>query len=68
MDAGSGSRPVVGAGDDRSSTVDQRVQHALGRLDELDATDVWAHPAIYDEIQRSLATVLDDGPPVPSEQ
>jgi hypothetical protein len=68
MDISSGSRQVEAPGDDSPGAVDQRVQAALRRLDELDSTDVSAHPAIYDDIQRSLAAVLDDGPAVPSEQ
>jgi hypothetical protein len=68
MDISSGSRHVEGLGDDPSGAVDQRVQAALGRLGELDSTDLSAHPAIYDDIHRSLAAVLDDGPAVPSEQ
>jgi hypothetical protein len=67
-DASSGSGHVGGEGDDRWTAVDPRVQAALDRLAELDATDVSAHPSVYDGIQRSLAAVLDDGPAVPSEQ
>jgi hypothetical protein len=68
MDISSGSRHVEGSGDDGSSAVDQRVQAALGRLGELDSSDVSTHPAIYDDIQRSLAAVLDNGPAGPFEQ
>ena len=68
IDASPGSGHGGGEGADRSTAVDPRVQAALGRLAELDATDVAAHPSVYDDIQRSLAAVLDDGPAAPSEQ
>jgi hypothetical protein len=37
-----------------------RIDAALRRLSELDSLEVAAHPAIYDQIQRSLAAVLDN--------
>jgi hypothetical protein len=59
---------IVSPGELSPAIGDQRVDRALARLDELDSTDVAAHAAIFDEIQRSLAAVLDDGPAVPLEQ
>lgn len=41
---------------------------AVNRLGELDSTDVSEHPAIYEDIQRSLATALDDTPTTQAEQ
>jgi hypothetical protein len=52
----------------RYDTGDERVDRALGRLADLDTADVSAHPPIYDDVQRSLAAVLDDTPAVPAEQ
>jgi hypothetical protein len=52
----------------RYDTGDERVDRALGRLADLDTADVSAHPPIYDEVQRSLAAVLDDTPVVTAEQ
>jgi hypothetical protein len=47
---------------------DERVNRALERLQDLDSEELSAHAAIYDDIQRSLSAVLDDGPAVPPEQ
>jgi hypothetical protein len=60
MDIGSGAPVRVDS--------DVRVDRALERLQDLDSKDLSAHAAIYDDIQRSLSAVLDDGPAVPPEQ
>jgi hypothetical protein len=52
----------------RYDTGDERVDRALDRLADLDSADVSAHAPIYDDVQRSLAAVLDDAPAVPAEQ
>lgn len=41
---------------------DGSVEDAVTRLDKLESIDVSEHPEIYDEIQRSLASALDDTP------
>jgi hypothetical protein len=53
---------------ERCDTGDERVDRVLDRLADLDSADVSAHAPIYDEVQRSLAAVLDDVPSVPVEQ
>jgi hypothetical protein len=52
---------------DGPSTGDERVDDALGRMDDLDSADVSAHAGIYDEVHRSLAAVLDDPATVPDQ-
>ena len=49
-------------------TGDERVDRALDRLQDVDAADVSTHAAIYDDIQRALSAVLDDGSARPPEQ
>jgi hypothetical protein len=41
------------------STGDEHVDRALTRLDELDGADLDQHVEIYDDVQRSLGSVLD---------
>jgi hypothetical protein len=57
---------MTGSHDD--SAGDKRVEQALRRLGDLDDTDVSAHAAVYDDISRSLAAVLDGDQPSSSEQ
>jgi hypothetical protein len=57
----------VGGHHDAPSTGDERVDDALGRMDDLDSADVSAHAGIYDEVHRSLAAVLDDPATVPDQ-
>jgi hypothetical protein len=38
------------------------VDASVSRLHQLDSTDVSEHPAIYEDIHRSLASALDDTP------
>ena len=41
---------------------------AVNRLSELDSTDVSEHPAIYEDIHRSLASALDATPTTQADQ
>jgi hypothetical protein len=45
------------------STGDAAVDAALERLDELETSDLGQHVGIYEDIQRSLGSVLDGTTP-----
>lgn len=47
---------------------DGTVDDAVNRLDNLESTDVSEHPAIYEDIHRSLASALDDTPTTQADQ
>jgi hypothetical protein len=50
------------------SPPDESVDAAVNRLGELDSTDVSQHPAIYEDIHRSLASALDATPTTQADQ
>ena len=54
--------------DDAVRAPDDPVHDAVDRLGELDSTDVSEHPAIYEDIHRSLASALDDTPTTQADQ
>jgi len=57
-----------GETDDAVRAPDDPVHDAVDRLGELDSTDVSEHPAIYEDIHRSLASALDDTPTTQADQ
>jgi hypothetical protein len=69
-DAGTAVSPPDVSGDAGTavSLPDVSVDAAVNRLGELDSTDVSEHPAIYEDIHRSLASALDATPTTQADQ
>lgn len=67
-DTAAGPAPRAGDAETAVSPPDRSVDDAVNRLGELDSTDVSEHPAIYEDIHRSLASALDETPTTPADQ